>query len=242
MARIRTIKPEFWAHPLLGKLDDATKLMAIALLNYADDHGYFHAEPNLVRGFCRPFDDNSTITRRCLENLAKIEYISVCTNEDYGLIGYIENFTKHQRVDRPNDSKLVRYYSTNDRRMIDEASTPEKEGKRKGKGKGKGSDFVPPSEIEIINYFLENGYKEEAGEKMFKSYSIANWIDSKGNKVLNWKQKAINVWFTEENKVKNHQNETNQQKFGNENSNSSADRLKEQFTRRVEATMGNRNS
>ena len=28
----------------------------------------------------------------------------------------------------------------------------------------------------------------------------SNWVDTNGKKIKNWKQKAINVWFTEENK------------------------------------------
>jgi len=155
MARIRTIKPEFWSHPLIGKQDDATKLMAISLLNFADDEGFFHAEPNLVRGFCRPFDDNSTITRRCLDNLSKINYISICENENYGPIGKIEKFLDHQRIDRPNDSKLKDYYSTNNRRTIDEQSTLE----RKGKGREKEGKIFSLDLIELNNackkYFEE---------------------------------------------------------------------------------------
>jgi len=54
---------------------------------------------------------------------------------------------------------------------------------------------------EVKNYFKENNYKEETAIKFYHSYSVANWVDSKGNKVKNWKQKAINVWFTDENKI-----------------------------------------
>jgi hypothetical protein len=201
MARIRTIKPEFWSHPLLGKQDDSTKLMAISLLNFADDEGYFHAEPNLVRGFCRPFDDNSTITRRCLDNLSKIGYISICENENYGPIGRIETFTQHQRIDRANESKLKDYYSTNARRTLDEQST--EEGKGKGKeGKRNRKGFIPPTLDQVKEYFKEKGYKESVAIKMFDSYSVADWHDSQGNKVNNWKQKAINIWFKDENKLK----------------------------------------
>jgi len=61
--------------------------------------------------------------------------------------------------------------------------------------------FIPPFLDDVKLYFEENGYKEETAIKMFKSYSVANWIDSKGNPVKNWKQKAINVWFKDENKI-----------------------------------------
>ena len=62
--------------------------------------------------------------------------------------------------------------------------------------------FTPPTLDEVKNYFKENGYNEQTSIKMFNSYSIADCKDSKGKQVLNWKQKAINVWFKDENKIK----------------------------------------
>jgi hypothetical protein len=62
--------------------------------------------------------------------------------------------------------------------------------------------FTPPNLIEVQNYFKENGYSIEAGTKAFNYYSTANWSDSKGNKVKNWKQKMQGVWFKDENKIK----------------------------------------
>ena len=54
MARIRTIKPEFWRHEDLSALPADTHMLAAALLNYADDEGYFNANPKLVEAECFP--------------------------------------------------------------------------------------------------------------------------------------------------------------------------------------------
>jgi len=62
--------------------------------------------------------------------------------------------------------------------------------------------FSPPSLEDVQNYFSDNGYNKEVAIKAWMSYDAANWFDSKGNPILNWKQKMINVWFTPENKVK----------------------------------------
>lgn len=67
-------------------------------------------------------------------------------------------------------------------------------------------EFIPPTIDEVKIYFKENNYKEETAIKMFNSYSVADWIDSKGNKILNWKQKAQMVWFKDENKIIKTQN------------------------------------
>jgi hypothetical protein len=63
-----------------------------------------------------------------------------------------------------------------------------------------------PNLIEVQEYFKENGYTIESATKAFNYYSTANWCDSKGNKVKNWKQKMQGVWFKPENEIKQQQN------------------------------------
>jgi uncharacterized protein YdaU (DUF1376 family) len=58
------------------------------------------------------------------------------------------------------------------------------------------------NENEIIDYFKEKGYSKESAKKFFDFYSVSDWKDSNGKKVINWKQKAQSVWFTDENKIK----------------------------------------
>lgn len=60
--------------------------------------------------------------------------------------------------------------------------------------------FKAPDIFEVEAYFRENGYKPEVGQTAFEYYRIANWHDSKGSPVKNWKQKMHSVWFKEENK------------------------------------------
>jgi hypothetical protein len=90
----------------------------------------------------------------------------------------------------------------------EEGKRKKERGKRKkeeGNMKGEKSKFTPPTLSEIKKYFSENGYTEEAAEKAFNYYHTANWYDSRGNKIKNWKQKMHGVWFKEENKQKNKQ-------------------------------------
>jgi hypothetical protein len=72
---------------------------------------------------------------------------------------------------------------------------------RKGKEiKGKKRRESPPPVLEdVVKYFLEGGYTEEAAVKAYNTYAKNDWHDTKGNKVLNWKSKMINVWFKPEN-------------------------------------------
>lgn len=58
--------------------------------------------------------------------------------------------------------------------------------------------FTPPTLKEWSDYFASNGYKNDVAINSWKAYDAAGWKDSTGKQVLNWKQKATNVWFKEE--------------------------------------------
>ena len=50
------------------------------------------------------------------------------------------------------------------------------------------------------HYFDEKGYTPEAADKAFNYYTELGWVDSKGNRIKNWKLKCVSVWFKQENK------------------------------------------
>lgn len=59
-----------------------------------------------------------------------------------------------------------------------------------------------PTLKEVIEYFIEKGFREDVAKKAFEYYDVAGWKDSNGKSVLNWKQKMQSVWFKDENKNK----------------------------------------
>ena len=144
--RIRTLKPEFWTHPVMGKLDDSAKLLSLGLLNYSDDEGYFYADPSLIRAAIRPFDDCSTIVRRSIEQLKKTGFLAIVEHPTHGLIGRIVSFSDHQKIDRAKDSKIKELYdSASDRRIIDDDSLLEGKGtgnREQGTGNAASDDAV----------------------------------------------------------------------------------------------------
>ena len=93
---------------------------------------------------------------------------------------------------KPDDANAMRTHSEGN-------AIKERKGKEiKGDSIKK---FTPPDKDDVVLYFKENGYSKDAALKAFKYYDTAGWKDSKGNKVRNWKQKMIAVWFKDENKV-----------------------------------------
>jgi hypothetical protein len=70
----------------------------------------------------------------------------------------------------------------------------------KGKQTSTSKKNIPPTLDEVKEYFSKNGYTKESAIQFFNYYEAGKWQDSKGNQVKNWKQKAIGVWFKDENK------------------------------------------
>jgi hypothetical protein len=137
MARIRSIKPEFWKHEDLSALSAETHMLAAALLNYSDDEGFFNANPALVKAECCPLRDDSTTVRRALDELSNIGYLRLFQGTDGKCYGHVVKFKDHQRVDRPKASKIRTLDpSMIDRRQIDDESTEEGKGREQGTGKG----------------------------------------------------------------------------------------------------------
>jgi hypothetical protein len=86
-----------------------------------------------------------------------------------------------------------------------EPKKPEKENdKDKEKDKEneniKSTRFAAPSLDEVKEFFNANGYTIEAAIKAFTYYSEAQWRDSRGQSVKNWRQKMRGVWFRDEHK------------------------------------------
>lgn len=83
----------------------------------------------------------------------------------------------------------------------------EEEKRRKELEKRKEKNiFIPPQISDVITHFKENGFSEDLAKRAFKHYNDYDWVDSKGNKVKNWKRKMNSVWLKEENKTHPHTN------------------------------------
>lgn len=107
MARIRTIKPSFWSHEELSELPEATHMLAGALLNYADDQGYFNANIGLVRAACSPLREPSVSIPESLRSLQMMGYLRIGMAPDGKRYGHIVHFEEHQKVSHATPSKIA---------------------------------------------------------------------------------------------------------------------------------------
>jgi hypothetical protein len=148
MARIRTIKPEIWQDEDLAAVSETAMLLAIGLLNHADDEGYFKAHPALVRAAVFPLREPSVSIQCALTELSDARFIELFEGSDGKSYGFVRTFADHQRVNRPSPSKIKGLRAFTEDSVSDHgALTAGKEGKGTGKGKeGEGSACVhaPP--------------------------------------------------------------------------------------------------
>ena len=105
MARIRSIKPEFWSSPGLPP-DPWERLLYMAMWNWADDNGVGTANPRELLGFAFPNDENITVEdlRRMLVGIRRafgVVFYTVANRPYYS----IPSWEKHQKFDRRSKGK-----------------------------------------------------------------------------------------------------------------------------------------
>ncbi len=99
MARIRTIKPEFWCDEKLSPLSAIDRLVFLGLISMADDYGRVHDNVKIIDAFV--FPNTSDTVRESLANLSRIIRIKRGISSSGMPIIEIVNWDKHQRVDKP---------------------------------------------------------------------------------------------------------------------------------------------
>jgi len=154
MARIRTIKPEFWASEQVANCDMLSRLLFIGLWNFCDDQGIHTASLKRLKMEVFPgdeFADGLATIRRLIDDLIAngllIEY-EVEGEWYWQVTGW-----KHQKIEKPNNKYPLpqvqnKRNSTTNRRPVAERSTTDRQPfdhvrERNGKeGKGKERSIV----------------------------------------------------------------------------------------------------
>jgi len=109
MARIRSIKPEFWSDDVVGTLTRDARLMFIASWNFADDEGLLRWTPAFLKASAFMYDGDVKVAKvqglmaEAVEAGLVFPYVS---GRAAGTLACIVNFRKHQKVNRPQPGKL----------------------------------------------------------------------------------------------------------------------------------------
>lgn len=158
MARIRTIKPEFWRDEALSAVSPETALMAIGLLNVADDEGCFSAHPKLLESDIFPLRELSGSVPGMLSELSQIGYVELFLGTDGKKYGRVTNFTKHQVINKKTPSKIKDLLDVREDSGSGVGGLPS--GKERKGREGKGED-APPRKRSAPPAITLNSYLEE---------------------------------------------------------------------------------
>lgn len=102
MARIRSVKPEYWTSEQVMAMSRGARLLFIGLWNFSDDGGNHPASPKTLKAEVLPGDDDIT-SDRIMELVDEmIEQGLVEEYESGGKIyWHVTGWKKHQRIDQP---------------------------------------------------------------------------------------------------------------------------------------------
>lgn len=106
MARIRSLKPTFWADEAVAELSRDARLLTIGLISFADDEGRFLASIAAISGYVFPHDDlPARLVRRWLDEVevAGIVRLYSVARREYGAF---PNWAKHQKINRATASLI----------------------------------------------------------------------------------------------------------------------------------------
>lgn len=106
MARIRTIKPEFFTSLTIADLPYTARLTFIGLWTQVDDEGRYEYDPRLVRAALWPLDDRSI--EDVMNDVGALTEHSLIVHYEVDGREYLQvnGWAEHQKINRPQPSKL----------------------------------------------------------------------------------------------------------------------------------------
>lgn len=122
MARIRTVKPEFWSSEQVMNVSREARLLFIGLWNFADDAGRTVDSAKTIKAQIFPGDDDvdAETVRRWIDDLSTNDLVRQYEVDGKAYL-WITGWN-HQKIDRPRPSKHpdppIGLKSTNDRRGL----------------------------------------------------------------------------------------------------------------------------
>lgn len=107
MARIRTIKPEFWDDEKMAKFSLQANLVYIGMWNFSDDSGIIRRSANWIKSKLFPHREEMRLSD-VKAWIKELEDAGMLIPFDHNNEGYymIPTFGVHQRIDKPQKSKI----------------------------------------------------------------------------------------------------------------------------------------
>lgn len=124
MARIRTIKPEFWVSEQIAECSASARLTFVGLWTFCDDNGVHPAKPKTLKAKLYPMDDISAgDVADWMQELIRVGLVAEF-EADGATYWHVTGWTKHQKIDRPSYKyPTPPSVSTTPRQALAESST-----------------------------------------------------------------------------------------------------------------------
>lgn len=143
---------------------------------------------------------NNKVVISFLNEQLQSKEVQTITNRKNGLLGGRPKKEKTEK--KPNGFNFANRNESETITQTKANDNPNETNIKESKVKEiKEEKCVRPSIIDVINFFFENSYSSKAANKAFKLYNDQDWKDTKGNIILDWQAKMINVWFKPENEI-----------------------------------------
>lgn len=180
MARIRTIKPEFPQSESMGRVKREARLCFILLWTLADDSGRLRGNSRMLASLLYPYDDDAKelidgwlselSTEGCIVRyeVQGTSYVQIC------------NWSDHQKIDRPSESKLPEFTKSSRKLSKPRDDSPRKgeEGKGEDSGEDSRDDLLAkspptPSEPPVVAIPLNDNTEYPIGQSLIDEWSAA---------------------------------------------------------------------
>lgn len=170
MARIRTIKPDFWKNETLGEMGSDAQLLFIGLWNLCDRRGFVEYRPKRIKAELFPYRDFDIDE---VLNSLKSEFIEIIAFDNKHYI-HVINFNKHQVINVKEPESIVPeqyWHSTGTVPAQCQTSTGTwgKEGKGKEGSNTRAESFSDNEIIDVLKNVTEELLTEEQKTKRFNA-------------------------------------------------------------------------
>jgi hypothetical protein len=195
MARIRTVKPDFWTDDAITECSLSARLLFIGTWNFADDYGNLDRSAKQIKSRVFPIDnvDCEPLIQELIAHGLLTEY-SVSDKKYL----HIKGFANHQVINRPSKPSCPAY--------DDSLSTHggiSDDSRRKGReGKGRGRNERPSTKTQIPENFaiservmdwaakrsvanLQAHFENFVSASKAKGYAYADWDEALMNAIRN---------------------------------------------------------
>ena len=125
-----------------------------------------------------------------LENSKHISEVRSKAAKGNGAPKRNKNASKNNQEESKEQTKTNKNQTNEEQKQTDKEKEKDKDKDKDLKENDKRKAFSPPTLEEIKAYCKERNSCVDA-EKFFEYFDTGGWVDSKGNKVKNWKQKII---------------------------------------------------